>query len=51
MVGKVGVRLALTVLLPYLLTLPAQLLAYHLSVARGIDPDFPRNLSKTLNVD
>jgi glucosamine--fructose-6-phosphate aminotransferase (isomerizing) len=34
-----------------LLTLPAQLIAYHLSVARGIDPDFPRNLSKTLTVD
>jgi glucosamine--fructose-6-phosphate aminotransferase (isomerizing) len=38
-------------LAPILLTLPAQLLAYHLSVARGIDPDFPRNLSKTLTVD
>ncbi len=36
---------------PILLTLPAQLVAYHLSVARGIDPDFPRNLSKTLTVD
>jgi glucosamine--fructose-6-phosphate aminotransferase (isomerizing) len=38
-------------LAPILLTPPAQLLAYHLSVARGIDPDFPRNLSKTLTVD
>jgi glucosamine--fructose-6-phosphate aminotransferase (isomerizing) len=36
---------------PILLTLPAQLVAYHLSVSRGIDPDFPRNLSKTLTVD
>jgi glucosamine--fructose-6-phosphate aminotransferase (isomerizing) len=36
---------------PILLTLPAQLIAYHMSVARGIDPDFPRNLSKTLTVD
>jgi glucosamine--fructose-6-phosphate aminotransferase (isomerizing) len=34
-----------------LLTIPAQLIAYHMSVARGIDPDFPRNLSKTLTVD
>jgi glucosamine 6-phosphate synthetase-like amidotransferase/phosphosugar isomerase protein len=25
--------------------------AYHMSVARGIDPDRPRNLSKTLTVD
>lgn len=38
-------------LVPILATLPAQLVAYHLSVARGIDPDFPRNLSKTLTVD
>ena len=38
-------------LAPILLTLPAQLVAYHMSVARGIDPDFPRNLSKTLTVD
>jgi len=38
-------------LAPILLTVPVQLIAYHLSVARGIDPDFPRNLSKTLTVD
>ncbi len=38
-------------LAPIALTIPAQLIAYHLSVARGIDPDFPRNLSKTLTVD
>lgn len=31
--------------------LPLQLLAYHMSVERGYDPDFPRNLSKTLTVD
>jgi glucosamine--fructose-6-phosphate aminotransferase (isomerizing) len=31
--------------------LPLQLLAYHMSVIRGFDPDFPRNLSKTLTVD
>jgi glucosamine--fructose-6-phosphate aminotransferase (isomerizing) len=30
---------------------PFQLLAYHLAVARGLDPDYPRNLSKTLTVD
>jgi glucosamine--fructose-6-phosphate aminotransferase (isomerizing) len=36
---------------PILLTLPAQLVAYHMSVARDVDPDFPRNLSKTLTVD
>jgi glucosamine--fructose-6-phosphate aminotransferase (isomerizing) len=38
-------------LFPILATLPAQLVAYHMSVSRGIDPDFPRNLSKTLTVD
>jgi glucosamine--fructose-6-phosphate aminotransferase (isomerizing) len=31
--------------------IPLQLLSYHLSLARGYDPDFPRNLSKTLTVD
>ncbi len=36
---------------PILATIPAQLVAYYMSVARSIDPDFPRNLSKTLTVD
>ena len=36
---------------PLLATLPLQLLSYQLSLARGYDPDFPRNLSKTLTVD
>ena len=40
-----------TFLTPLLAVLPLQLLSYHMSVARGIDPDFPRNLSKTLTVD
>jgi glucosamine--fructose-6-phosphate aminotransferase (isomerizing) len=31
--------------------LPMQLISYHMAVARGYDPDFPRNLSKTLTVD
>ena len=31
--------------------IPLQLLSYHMAVARGYDPDFPRNLSKTLTVD
>ena len=30
---------------------PFQLLAYHLAVAKGMNPDYPRNLSKTLTVD
>jgi glucosamine--fructose-6-phosphate aminotransferase (isomerizing) len=36
---------------PILAILPLQLLSYRLSLARGYDPDFPRNLSKTLTVD
>jgi glucosamine--fructose-6-phosphate aminotransferase (isomerizing) len=36
---------------PLLATLPLQLLSYRMSVDRGYDPDFPRNLSKTLTVD
>ena len=36
---------------PILATVPAQLVANHMSVARGIDPDFPRNLSKTLTAE
>jgi glucosamine--fructose-6-phosphate aminotransferase (isomerizing) len=31
--------------------IPMQLLSYRCSLARGYDPDFPRNLSKTLTVD
>ena len=34
-----------------LAVLPLQLISYYMSVARGIDPDYPRNLSKTLTVD
>ncbi len=36
---------------PLLGVLPLQMLSYRISVARGYDPDFPRNLSKTLTVD
>jgi glucosamine--fructose-6-phosphate aminotransferase (isomerizing) len=36
---------------PLLSILPLQLLSYQMSVNRGYDPDFPRNLSKTLTVD
>lgn len=36
---------------PLLTVIPLQLLSYHMAVARGFDPDFPRNLSKTLTVD
>ncbi len=31
--------------------IPLQVLSYQISLARGFNPDFPRNLSKTLTVD
>ena len=34
-----------------LAVIPLQLLSYQMSILRGYDPDFPRNLSKTLTVD
>lgn len=36
---------------PLISVVPLQLLAYYESIERGFDPDFPRNLSKTLTVD
>ena len=35
---------------PFLMTIPLQQLAYHTAVARGVDPDRPRNLAKTVTV-
>ncbi len=36
---------------PIINVIPLQLLAYYWSIEKGINPDFPRNLSKTLTVD
>jgi glucosamine--fructose-6-phosphate aminotransferase (isomerizing) len=36
---------------PILATVPLQLLAYHIAVARGCDVDKPRNLAKSVTVD
>jgi len=38
-------------LLPILLTIPLQLLAYHVAVHRGTDVDQPRNLAKSVTVE
>jgi glucosamine--fructose-6-phosphate aminotransferase (isomerizing) len=38
-------------LLPLLLTIPLQLLAYHIAVYRGSDVDMPRNLAKSVTVE
>ncbi|MFA5772201.1 MAG: glutamine--fructose-6-phosphate transaminase (isomerizing) [Thermoplasmata archaeon] len=40
-----------TMLAPILNVIPLQLISYYWSVAKGINPDQPRNLSKTLTVD
>jgi glucosamine--fructose-6-phosphate aminotransferase (isomerizing) len=38
-------------LLPVLLVVPLQLLAYHIAVLRGCDVDQPRNLAKSVTVE
>jgi glucosamine--fructose-6-phosphate aminotransferase (isomerizing) len=38
-------------LMPVLLAIPMQLLAYHIAVARGCDVDQPRNLAKSVTVE
>jgi glutamine---fructose-6-phosphate transaminase (isomerizing) len=38
-------------LAPVVLTLPLQLLAYHVAVIRGTDVDQPRNLAKSVTVE
>jgi glucosamine--fructose-6-phosphate aminotransferase (isomerizing) len=38
-------------LTPILLTIPLQLLAYHIAVRRGCDVDQPRNLAKSVTVE
>jgi glucosamine--fructose-6-phosphate aminotransferase (isomerizing) len=37
-------------LYPIITVVPLQLLAYHLAVSRGLDPDRPRNLAKSVTV-
>jgi len=38
-------------ILPILLTIPMQLIAYHIAVRRGCDVDQPRNLAKSVTVE
>jgi glucosamine--fructose-6-phosphate aminotransferase (isomerizing) len=38
-------------LAPIVLTVPLQLLAYHVAVLRGTDVDQPRNLAKSVTVE
>ncbi len=39
------------VLSPVMHTIPVQLLAYHVALARGTDVDKPRNLAKSVTVE
>jgi glucosamine--fructose-6-phosphate aminotransferase (isomerizing) len=36
---------------PLIYIIPLQLLAYHISLARGLDPDNPKNLAKCVTVE
>ena len=40
-----------SLLSPFLMTIPAQLLAYHVANERGTDVDQPRNLAKSVTVE
>ena len=42
---------ATDLLMPMIAIIPLQLFAYHVSVARGINPDKPRNLAKSVTVE
>ena len=38
-------------MMPVLLVVPLQLLAYHVAIRRGCDVDQPRNLAKSVTVE
>ena len=40
-----------SLLAPVVMTIPLQLLAYHVAVQRGTDVDQPRNLAKSVTVE
>ena len=40
-----------TAMTPIVMTIPLQLLAYHIAVRRGCDVDQPRNLAKSVTVE
>jgi glucosamine--fructose-6-phosphate aminotransferase (isomerizing) len=40
-----------SLLTPVIMTIPLQLLAYHIAVRRGCDVDQPRNLAKSVTVE
>ncbi|HAR45680.1 MAG TPA: glutamine--fructose-6-phosphate aminotransferase, partial [Nitrospiraceae bacterium] len=55
-IGKSATHVLMTpatnhLLMPLLMTVPLQLLAYHIAVLRGADVDQPRNLAKSVTVE
>jgi glucosamine--fructose-6-phosphate aminotransferase (isomerizing) len=48
---QVAVPRTSALLTPVLMTIPLQLLAYHIAVRRGCDVDQPRNLAKSVTVE
>ena len=50
---RYGIRVPQTInlLSPILLTIPVQLLAYHVALLKGCDIDKPRNLAKSVTVE
>lgn len=49
--GDIRVPVCDPLLSPILSITPLHLLAYHISIAKGIDPDKPRNLAKSVTVE
>jgi len=47
----VNVPSTITYLLPIVMAVPLQLLAYHIAILRGCDVDQPRNLAKSVTVE
>ena len=41
----------LEMLTPILAVIPLQLLAYFVTIEKGLDPDMPRNLAKSVTVE
>ena len=50
---RFGIRVPLlsNLLSPFLITIPIQLLAYHVALLKGCDIDKPRNLAKSVTVE
>ncbi|MBN2251585.1 MAG: glutamine--fructose-6-phosphate transaminase (isomerizing) [Candidatus Altiarchaeota archaeon] len=49
--GDIKVPVCDPLLTPILYIVPLHLLAYHISIGKGIDPDKPRNLAKSVTVE